>query len=300
MHNRDSTDGGKITFRYYVLALVDVLNQSEQVQRLGQIPRNEEEESAFIRAIQQSIGVINKIREGFHGFFAAYQQRDVPRPVSLHLTAEKRKSLERIRCREAPRFQHFSDTVLVYVPVVNSNGEVTVDGIYSFLAASAGVMLYALAHKIAIRGAIDVGVATECWSNEIYGTVLYRAHYLEEKVAQHPRIVVGPGLLEFLKKYGSGAGSDDLFAQWNSEIARFCTALIAVDEDGVHIVDYLGAGIRAMLNNEEDLRPEAKAALSFAKREHERFVLEGDFKLAQRYAHLRRYLEAKCGGWVSS
>lgn len=71
-------------------------------------------------------------------------------------------------------------------------------GVYGCFNACCMLHLLALSLKRPIRGGIDVGLGIDLTDDEVYGPVLERAHFLESKVADYPRIVLGDDLTAYL------------------------------------------------------------------------------------------------------
>ena len=113
-----------------------------------------------------------------------------------------------------------------------------------------------------------------------------KAYALENQVAQHPRIVIGSELLEYL--HGSsqdpGQGRESALRRL---FAQKCLSLIYVDTDGAHALDYAGKAIRDMY---PDWKEVIFMAVKYAQAEWERFKKEGHYKLASRYFCLLNYL----------
>ena len=70
--------------------------------------------------------------------------------------------------------------------------------IFSALSAASIVMMTSLASKHALRGGIDVGLATQIGPEEIYGTALERAYVLESRHAKYPRVAIGDEFWTYL------------------------------------------------------------------------------------------------------
>jgi hypothetical protein len=92
-----------------------------------------------------------------------------------------------------------------------------------------------------LRGEIDVGLAVEMGPEEIYGWALASSHTPESKAAKYPRIVIGNELWRYFN------AAITQFERQTTPVAQSITAivkktmeLVAVDEDGKRILDYLG------------------------------------------------------------
>jgi hypothetical protein len=158
-------------------------------------------------------------------------------------------------------------------------------------------MLTSLARNHPLRGGIDVGLATEISPGESYGTALERAYLLECKLAKYPRIVVGDELCRYLTSAILKFEKDTTpVARAVTAIVQRTTKLIATDEDGNRILDYLG---RVMV---ESSAPDhatilVQPAYDFVLTEQKRLALNDIPELITRYALLRAYFESRLALW---
>jgi len=295
MAPKSKTDS--ISFGYYVVALVDVLNQKENLRELSTLPQNPSEESLFIEAAQRTVGVIEKVRSAFGSFFDAYQDAlltDYPLP---DLSDEQRKVVDAINTRESPHFQMFSHTMIIYQGVLDRNKKPSPRPVYTFFGACTSVMMASLAERVAVRGGVDVGVGIECWEDEIYGAVLASAHHLESKVAQYPRIVLGAGLVSYLRSFLEPR-KDNVLGERNKIIAEICLDMIMVDQKGIPCLDYLGKSARRAFTTAADgISKDIERALVFITSEYDRFQDAGNETLTLRYGELRAYWESRSKLW---
>ncbi len=290
MDQDQTRTGGKITAQLYVVALIDLLNQANQLGEWKSLPESPTHHAEFIAALGRTVGHVSVVREAFKGFLKNYTATDETNPAFARLTddqkAEYRELLDvKLGC------QHFSDTVILYSPLAISGADTTVHGVHGMLLAAASVLLTGLAGGLAIRGGIDIGMAADCFPGEIYGPVLPSVYHIEQHVAQYPRVVVGAEVTKYLEACVADR-SRSAAHQWNGALACDCQSLIARDQDGALFVDFLGDEMRRDCSDEADYREQVKKGHAFAKREHQRFVKEGDHKLALRYAWLRQYYES--------
>jgi hypothetical protein len=156
---------------------------------------------------------------------------------------------------------------------------------------------FSLACKHAIRGSIELAgaITLEPGSVEIYGPALNKAYELESIHAQHPRILVGDGVLKYLNDMIAIPISNRASAH-NNHVAKQCLKLITKDRDGRFIVDYLGSEI---LSIARDALPEKEIlipARQFICDEFERWQLAGDTKITQRYKHVMEYFNNRLPG----
>jgi hypothetical protein len=288
-----SSDADTIRIGYHVVLLIDVLNQRDAIRAMEKLPSTDEQRQQYIAAVKNSAGVVDGVRQMVEGFFRSFLSAPAGHPVE-QLPPQQRKLYENSReCRVEA--QMFSDTVIVYAPLVTQSGGIGIRGVYALMAAACSMMLTTLAAKTSIRGGLDVGVAMELRPRDLYGPALAETYRLESTVAQYPRVAVGRGLVDFLT---STIQSDtgDALSSLNAEMARVCLELLAKDTDGVPFLDYLGSGMRTLLGGSGD-RDLAEKALAFAQAEHQRFCDQGNSKLALRYALLRQYIEARLDDW---
>ena len=290
---KDKSDG-KITFGFYVVGLIDVLNQQEHLLRMEELPKTHEERTRFIEAAKESVGAVSAFRDAFRGFFRAFancdwEARRDPRFQSLSPSqrAEFRRLME-LRVGQ----QCFSDTTVLFSPLAIGDEDTTVFGVLGMILATGVTLLSALANGVAIRGGIDVGVGTEYWDGEVYGPALARAHDLEQSVARYPRIMLGKTAMEFMRDCVSSEDAAPA-AHLNKAVASMCLSAIWVDDDGAPIVDFLGDAFKVTCPEAVEYSALGRQALAFARGEHERFVSIGDSKHALRYFRLCRYLAAR-------
>lgn len=130
---------------------------------------------------------------------------------------------------------------------------------------------------------------------EVYGAALARAHQLEAQVAVYPRIVVGEELRRYLLLVAAMPVRNQLSAI-AKRLAEECTSLLAHDKNDVWILDYLGPGVQRIAGR--GMPKEAiPRAYAWARGEYEKFVRQGNPKLAPRYQQLVSYLESRIGLW---
>ena len=144
-----------------------------------------------------------------------------------------------------------------------------------------------LAAGVPIRGGLDLNVAFVERENELYGPAALEAYRLESEVAQYPRVAVGDKLVGFLQAASNSPRQDMLTEVYRAE-ARICLQFLAVAQDRVPFVHFLGPGFRRLLFGKEHTKL-VTMGLDFAIREHERFVELADKKLESRYGILRDY-----------
>ena len=113
-----------------------------------------------------------------------------------------------------------------------------------------------------IRGGIEIGLGTNLSEDEIYRPVLERAHFLESKEADYPRIVVGGdalwNYLNALEKIPPAIELD----KHTQRLASQAKTLVTLDTDGLRMLDFLGQRISNLST------PEARQKLFFLARDY--------------------------------
>lgn len=258
--------------------------------------------NALIDVLKQTWGPVSQFRKSVRKIIDDYAKRISGPTFKEHqrlyeqLNSEQKAQLQKARRAEFG-MMYYSDTITVHSRLVNEDDVPQLAGLYLFLSALGGLMLAALASGIAIRGAIEVGLAGPLPEGDIYGPVVVLAHDLEAKVAQYPRLVVGKQAMEYLdfvEKNASGL----YFDQVAKGLATDCRKLICPDPvDGWPIVDYLGEGFKDLIEGGYPASV-VQSAIDFAERQYKDCAGSNDIKLAPRYERLRCYLKANQKTWL--
>lgn len=249
------------------------------------LPDNRDE---AIAVIKESVGRIVGIQKHFEDFYHAYASEESRYSKLPQYTQAAIPDM-------APgklKWQYFSDGLVVYVPLGSGLVSSPVNSLFALLLASGMLCLIGLAGRSPIRAGIDVGWAVEYRPNELYGSAIACAYKLESETAQWPRIVVGEGLVEYLKHYGTEGGGEPS-SQFRRKIAALCLELLATDIDGNTVVDYLGKAYGSVSKGSFDMPIEK--ARSYVEEQITRWKISGDQKLVQRYENVRSYLSHGLG-----
>jgi hypothetical protein len=272
----------KFTLGYHLVAFLDVLGQRDKFRNL-RLPTNADEEALVAQVLADTAGHVLRLRKLFKSQFETFESG-----LTHHDLAK-----QPVR----PKFVGFSDSFVMSVPLRNDNGDlIPVATIYSTMSAASIVMLSSLALKHALRGGVDVGLATEIGPDEIYGTALERAYHLESKDAEYPRILIGDSLWAYL----NAALTE--FKKYQVGMSKACAAItekligfIGVDTDEKRILDYLS--VVKDLTTETEKKGMVLPAYEFVLAEQKRHIESGDEKLIHRYADLRHYFESRLSFW---
>lgn len=278
--------GRQIPFGHYAVAFVDVLNQKDKLREISALPKNEEQRVRFIHLLQDTFGVINEYRGMFSKFFDAPPARATSE--GTRRAAGRGGDFERLMRCEVKR-QLFSDSMIYYVSLMETPERLNITSVHTLLSACAATFLTGLARRMICRIGIDVGIASEYFSGEIYGPALYRAYHLESERAQFPRIVVGDEFCNYVVSEMNWPGQS-IDEQHKRMWAQDCADWIMTDVDGAQILDYAGEVTKKLFPG---LRAAVGPAMQFASEERKRFGEQGDTKLAERYARLCDYLTGR-------
>lgn len=278
-----STQAGTLHICDYAVAFIDLLGQQAAMPDRHLPP----DKQAAIEIVKKSVGRIIGTQKLFESFYASYSKTD-----SLYSRLpESTQSAVPDMAPAQLKWQYFSDGLVVYIPLGAGLIASPVSSIFGMLLASGMQCLVGLAAGSPIRAGIDVAWAVEYRPNELYGSALAHAYRLESQIAQWPRIVVGEGLIDYLKHYAT-EGDDSLSSQFRRRIAELCLDMIAVDVDGQHIVDYLGPGYSAATAGvlDQALIAQAKA---YVERQIAHWQQANDIKLLSRYETVHAYISSR-------
>jgi hypothetical protein len=268
------------TLGHHLVAFLDVLGQRERFRRL-ELPNTPEDHASVEQVLKDTAGFVSDLRLSFRNQFEAFAAGIATGPL-------------RGQGSVRPRLVGFSDSFVASVPLRNDKGDlIPIVGVFSALFAASILMLISLDSKHALRGGIDVGLATEIAAGEIYGTALERAYLLECQRAKYPRILIGDNLWNYLSaallEFGKSTAPS---ARGVKAIVQKMMGLVSTDTDGERILDYLGP-VLAELMKPGEAKTMVQPAYEFIVAEHQRLLSIGDGKLGERYWLLRQYFESR-------
>lgn len=119
----------------------------------------------------------------------------------------------------------FSDSIVISIPY---NDE---DGAFYFILALQHLIFELAAEKILCRGGIAIGELYHK-GNTILGPALVEAYKLESKIANYPRVIVGPNIIKIAKTYKGNQNSEN-------DIDHMFSRILGYDSDGYYYVNYL-------------------------------------------------------------
>lgn len=276
---------------WYVVAFLDLLGQQDALRKVTVLPNIDNQEE--IAAFKKKVGDLYRPLYGLKNFFKSSIKPFIEGNANETTLQPFEQDLLR-QFRSTPVFyRHFSDSLIVHIPLRSDIGKFQCRAIYAVLAATATTFLSCLVHSWPIRGGIDLGLAMNIEEGEIYGPALARAYRLESRVAQYPRIVIGEELVRYLQMV---AGQQALTKEdeANSALAARSLRLLAVDDDGCTFLDWLGNDIRSSFQKHPEL---VRNAYDFIIQESIKHKDSRNSKLGFRYTLLRNYVESRLPHW---
>ncbi len=284
-----SVDNDIVMLGLHVVALIDLLGQSHLLEKWNYMPTDLTPSHPWAQAVRETLGVVELWRDEFQNGYDQFQKHfdTLADQASVGKPEDQRRQHEQYRTSSLSS-AHFSDTIIFYSPLQNEHGYWQAKNICQMLVASGALLLEALNEKTVFRGAIEVGMLTHFQTGDPYGPALARAHHLESKVADYPRIVVGPGVLSYLDAVERTPGTDAPTRAIQA-LAAQCRTYITQDSGGCWIVDYLNVAFENAGGDPVSWRKLQGDAFKFVQAEHARFQSKGDSKLAERYKRLEAY-----------
>lgn len=274
----------------HVVAFLDLLGQQDTLRKMTALPNveNQEEVAAFKQKVGEFYKPLYALQTFFNDSIKPFIEESMDETGLLSSDQELLKQF-----RSTPIFyRHFSDSLIVHIPLRKDIGRFQCRAVYSVLAATALTFLLCMANAWAIRGGIDIGIAMDIEEGEIYGPALVRAHTLESRVAQYPRIVIGEELVRYLQQIaGHNVSTGEAMA--HAGFAARSLGLLAVDDDGCVFLDWLGKDIRATFQDTKVVQ----CAYNFIIQESVRHKENRNSKLGFRYTLLRNYVESRLPDW---
>lgn len=281
-----------LLFQHYLVVFFDHLGQRDKLRKVSDLPTTEPEKQDFIEIMKESVGRVLNIRDSFKKYFDTANSYT---PNSNLVPPEHRKEFLASQKVDLS-FYGISDAVIIAVPLMSSDENCTaINGVYSTFIATCGIGLLSLSIQVAMRVGLDVGVATKIDTNEIYGPALERAFYLESKLAEYPRFLVGKELINYLL-WVENQECKTKIGHVAKGLAKHCREMIVQDSDGRFMLDFLGSKVKEPAGDviEKEL---ISSALEFVTSQYVKYSKENNEKLASRYYRLLRYFHSRKSVW---
>ncbi|MFC0350852.1 hypothetical protein [Undibacterium danionis] len=269
----------------FCACFIDLLGQKKALQGQNILPK-EKNCADFEKFKQSYLKSIDPIIRLQNSASVLLRSRIDEFGIKEFLTEEDVLIYEKMHAQ--PKQQRWSDGLVLYHSLAQGQSECPMNAIKGIFIA-AGIMCFAgLSYGEPIRGGLEVSWGVELHERELYGAIVANSYELETK-AGYPRIVIGHHAVEYLRalsKHRSESKLDD----YQIQLANSCLKLIAVDEDGLFILDYLCPDF--ISNFDFDLMNDFyNDSIKFIDRSYEEFIVNEDTKLSERYAWLKRYFE---------
>jgi len=279
---------------YCLVAFLDVQGQKEIFVKLSKIRSLEEIDNKIKEEISKNLYYLEQLRKNLEKYFNNYTGED---PSKVRADESCKDEFDQIRKAEI-YFQYFSDSLIAFVPLeFRSFYSVTVNGVWGVLGACGLAVLGSLAVEHAVRGGIEICWGTRLKSGEIYGPALNKAYCLESKVADYPRIVIGDEVWNYLNSLSNKVKQHPAQKQIDinacQKMAERCLKLIAKDNDGLLVLDYLGYGFLELNKGMPDFFGIYDLSKKFICDSLLKWSQEKNFKLASKYRRLNDYFQSK-------
>lgn len=282
--------------RECVVALIDALGQKQVLQQVTEWPDTPEARNRVVTTLGQTIDFIYDLREQFRSFVGDFKSSFL-NPKSLDRTEAK---LYRLAGQHEVILHAFSDTVVITVPINEDNDYLpSMTGLAAALTAACSTWLWALSKGHCLRGGMELGWCAQMGPSELYGPALWEAYNLEDNVAEHPRLVVGPKL-ESLLNHVAALEKDTAEAEVSRGLAQMSRALLTLDEE-VLMVDFLGGEFSRLSTRLKDrqafLETVLVSARTFVQETYQRLQPQGHTRILAKYEWLQSYFQRTSEFW---
>jgi len=288
-----NTKQDNLLFQHYLVVFFDHLGQRENLRKITGIPTTEVDKQKFIDSTKESVGRVLNIRDSFMNYFEAASTYV---PDATLVPPEFRDEFLASQKRTAINVYGISDAIIIAVPLMSTDENCSaINGIHDAFVATCGIGLLSLSIHIPMRAGLDVGMATQIDEREIYGPALESAFYIESKLAEYPRFLVGKELINYLLWVENQQCTTRIGAV-AKETAKYCREMVIQDTDGRFMLDFLGAKIKESSENVIDTKLVA-SALEFVIDQYKKYLSDENDKLASRYYRLLRYIQSRKKIW---
>jgi len=289
------------TLSYYLVAYIDMLGQQSRLEKFRGLTPSGDCTDQLTEAVKDSLSIVSYLRETIKSYYESVSKIDAQGPHQLS-GDQLATALSLVTCNI--NVQAVSDTILLSVCFNPEINKLPILGVRALLLGCAATFIDLLVRGHALRGGIELGMAADIGDGGIYGPALMEASYLEKKVAQYPRIVIGNELQkylaemqqvsfsEFCPRYDKGVA--EFLARTTRDYSTVCSKLVVKDDDGIAMLDYLGPGLKEITGQS---LPQVGMAKQFLIDERERFRRQQNEKLSSRYERAINYFNSRLGLW---
>ena len=294
----DNDDNREMTYGYYMIGVFDVLGQSKKLEMQTELLRQAaptDRRQRVVANLRSTVGAVIRARKLFKAFFEGARKHSgranlLPEPLRSEMLAALSSEIV---------YWGVSDAIYVGVPLASKRHlAACVGDVSATLLAAASMWLTGLRVNEPIRGGIEISWGVDIAPGEIYGQALEAAYRLESRVAGRPRIVVGPGCVEYLNTIRQVGSADDIGRRFAARLADWGLSALREDADGNMRVDGLGSAVRDTFGGVPDLGEHFSEAYKNVRANCRHFRETGDQKLASRYEALLAYFDERAPDWT--
>ena len=273
----------------YCACFIDLLGQKDALNGQSIMPEinTQIEKDDFLAIVRKSVGAIERLQ-----IQAQKLRQNKGATIPEQLTAQEKAlfiEMEKVVAKQ----QRWSDGLVYFSSLETEHNKCPMNAVMEIFILSGSLCFLGLANQQPLRGAIETAWGVELHENELYGAVVANSYVLESKIAQYPRIVVGEKTIEYLYSYiNSPIDKSDILALYNRNCAQICINMTAIDQDGYHIIDYLGNEFTQSITNTET-QELFELAYQFICEQYDLHKKSKNTKLALRYTWLKGYFHQK-------
>lgn len=282
----------------YAVAFIDLLGQRVALRGQGLLaePKTAQDHEQLLRTLRASVGSISALQRHAEDLIEASAPRP-DSPLRAKLPPDKHSAWDELQKLKLTT-QRWSDGLMLFSSLGDRSVKCHMNSVYRLFVLTAALCFIGLASKRPLRGAIEVAWGVELNPGELHGAAVARAYELESEVADYPRIVVGPNLLQYIELQSQNPGTEH-HDQVGKALAEFCLDVIVQDADGHWMLHYLGDRYADAItgSHHDELYRKAK---SYVLAQLDKHRSDKNTKLAFRYTHLADYFNAYAPGDGSS
>lgn len=285
------TEEKPITVSNYIVAFIDILGQSQSLENLGG-PNTDINHEKFLDLFRPAYISISRLRSTISDLQATFSNRKNPDWCNK-LSSEQQKIYAKYR---ESKIQHnyLGDSVLIYISLQETEDKLNTPplvGIVQILNICQILMLSMLAVEIPLRGGIDLGFCWETEQGSLYGQAISRAHYIESKEADYPRIVIHPRVIEYIQHLQRCSYENIIEEKMMKSFIDLAFGCISKDIDGEYIIHYLNPNM-CNDHSKESFDSTTKDAIKFIYNSLKQFNDSNNKKLVRKYEKLSHYFHS--------
>ena len=288
---------GNYDFSWYIVAWIDLLGQSEQLEEFDEIPTSGEEERTFLEKARGTFGTVANFRKRILELRDLLSRKIMlPPAIRDKLTPEQSTIYEKYAVTNVG-VQFLCDSAILKISLLHGGGS-PLPSIDSLLSQLAIIHLAHLGVGRPLRGSVSLGICAEMGDNDLYGQAVSRAHMLESKQADYPRIVIDETLLEYLQ-FCDGLPLSDQEQRLIRHLTTSIRSGLLRDTDKRLVLSFLGEKFRQMYGDQPTFRQALQGASDYIQGEIKKHEASKNEKLGGRYVRLREYFKSQ-GCWLGT